>query len=163
MVHVAGHQRAGQCAAVPHVTVSMASTPATTATVVAVAGQGPVRRQPVAGQPVWEGAVARKGAVAREGAVSGQRAVPRMRAVAGYRTVAVAVTGVMAVRVRVPVVPDVATALLLLGYFLYGQETVLPHLYPLGHVPHGSVFCENQNVFLDTKIWLPTSCTGAVR
>lgn len=38
-----------------------------------------------------------------------------------------------------------AATLFLLGYFLYGQETVLPHLYPLGHVPDGGVLCETND------------------
>lgn len=113
MVHVSG-QRAAVAAAV---TVPV--------TVVTVARHGAVR-----GHTTVAGHAVRQRAVAGQGTVAGQRAV------ALYRAVAV-VMGMMGMAVAVRVV----TAFFLLGYLLYGQEPVFPHLYPFCHVPDGSVFC----------------------
>jgi len=122
--------------------------PVAATTIVTMAGHGPMRRPSVAGHTVRERAVAGLGPVA-----TGQGAVCRQDTVARYRTmtVTVAVTmtrRVVGVRVRVTVMGGVTTnahsTFLLLGNLLYGQETVLPHLYPLGHIPYGGVFCKNQ-------------------
>lgn len=150
VVQVAVHQRAGQRAAVTNVTVPVAAAVVTVAgRQGAVTGQ-PVPRQPVAGHPVRRAAVR---------ALSGQRAVPRdcavagEGAVAGYWAVPVAVSRVVAVRVRVCVVAAVSATLLLFGDLLYGQETVLPHLYPFGHVPDRRVLC-NTDTNVDVILFL---------
>jgi len=142
VVHVAGHERVGQSAAVPDVTVPVAA-------VVTVGGE------PVAGHPVRQCAVSGQGTVPGEGA-----AVARQGAVTGYRTVTVPVPGVMGVRVRVSVVAGVnAAALFLFGYFLYGQKTVLSHLYPLGHVPHRRVFCGQSTAHI-SRTFIEYICTA---
>lgn len=140
-----------------HVTVPVAAAAAAIVTVI-----GPVRGQPVAGQSVRQGVVSGHGAVTRHGTVPRERVVGRYGAVAGYRTVAVSVTGrVVRVRVRVAVVTGrvargvTATAadgtaandarFFLFRKFLYGHETILSHLYPLGHVSYGGVLCETND------------------
>lgn len=68
-----------------------------------------------------------------------QRAVARHGSVTGYPALRV-----MRVSVTVRVVHR-SHAFLLFGNLLYGQETILPHLYPLGHISDGGVFCPVKN------------------